>query len=220
MTKLGMILLTAVIFIISCGEPCHWATYPVLGHRKSDGYYEKHFYKFNTTYWMSNGIQVDTNHPETFNRLEAAVTSAVECTKRVAPTLPKQELEAAFCNYHVAANPRCDEAECLRVKITDKWSHWSKDGKYQLLRDWVECDPNDKGFTGDCYWRSGLQDDNIIVAAPQACSDIDYGDEACAEVQRWVIVAVSGCLNPYTPSWQQCFDFSTDPTRGCGGGWQ
>ena len=203
-------LVSVVICISGCGEPCSWATHSVLGHRKTDGPNEKHFYKFQTTHWLRNGIQVETNHSENLDRLETAVINAVECAKRVAPTLPEEELETAHCIYHIAANPRCDEAECLKIKITDRWSHWSKDGKYQLLHDWIECDPDDKGFVGDCYWRSGLQDDNTIVAAPQACSNMDYGDEACAEVQRWVLTAVSGCLNPYTPTWQQCYDYESD----------
>lgn len=213
------ILITIILLlapISGCGKPCSWATFSVLGHRKTDSYYEKHFYKFEPTHWLSNGIQVETNHLENLERIEEAVISAVECAKRVAPTLSSEELEASFCNFHIAANPRCDEAECLRIKVTDNWNHWSKDGKYQLLKDWTECDPKDKGFVGDCYWRSGLQDDNIIVATPQACSKMDYGNEMCAELQRWVIVAVAGCLNPYTPTWQQCYDYESD----CGEGYQ
>lgn len=166
------VFFTVACFMIpSCGPECAPA-FPIVGdYPGGAGRYE-----FHATHRLANGVRIELHRPDLLEELDAVVTRTLEFAKQLGPTLTGEEMdeEHGFCLAHLARNPRCDERECLRVKVLPlREAYVSRiDRVTLLLRDEVDlyddagCWFLKPGLNPDLpgHWPAGCQSDGVCVA--------------------------------------------------------
>jgi hypothetical protein len=127
-------------------------------------------YEINAALTTPEGIRVDTSGQDvSLEMIDRVVDATERCINDTFPDrLPASITDASWCEkeykHHI-------DRDCITIKIPNSWSY-SCDGTQLLLDRKVDnqlC--IDKGLDRDfnecpCQWRSGIQEDNVIVVLP------------------------------------------------------
>lgn len=155
------IFASSMLFLLSCAEfdeECGNRSYAPLEGYEVGGYD-----------YTPEGIHVDAPDNYDLSVVDRLTNEVYFCLQQTFPSLyiPDHIASASWC---YPRKIRLFRRSCLEVKVPAEW-RVSSDGMQQTLFDQApEASCSAKGFTGSCYWRAGLQQEEdssaIIVTTP------------------------------------------------------